>query len=124
MRCRRVVATGAVQDSPETALRVGKRGTDFEAEVIHARLLDDIKRFPFGLAFGFRSGAGDIDGDQSFDFRMQMHWDFVHPQRFDRCFQDNLIAIGIEPASRNRGGDVTRRDRTIKMTLSRPLGGS
>jgi len=35
----------------EAAFRVGKRSADFEAKIIHARLLDDIKRFPFGLAF-------------------------------------------------------------------------
>jgi hypothetical protein len=61
----------------EAAFRVGKRSADFEAKIIHARLLDDIKRFPFGLAFGFCSGAGDIHGYQSFDFWMKMHGDFV-----------------------------------------------
>ena len=80
-----------------------------------ARLLDGIDCFPFGLPFGFRGGAGDIDGNQGFDFRMQMHWDFVQSKRFDRRFQDDLIAVGIEAASGDRGGDVARRNRAVEM---------
>lgn len=47
------LGAGRASTVAEAAARIGERGADFEAEIVHRGFLDDIDFLAGGLAFGF-----------------------------------------------------------------------
>jgi hypothetical protein len=68
-----------------------------------------------GLALGLVLAAGDVDGDVHLDLGMQGHGDGEQADRLDRGGDVHLLAVDGETAIGDRGGDVARRDRAVKL---------
>src|SRR5580698_5455340 len=93
-----------------------QRLTNFEAEIVHRRLLAHRQIFALRLPLGLFLRAGDIDRHRGGDLRVKMDGRRVKAERLDRVEQGNLVAVNGKARRRYRLRDVAGRHRTIELT--------
>src|SRR5271166_2482947 len=93
-----------------------ERLADFEAEVVHRRLLTHAEVLTLRLTLGLLGRAGDVDGDFRLDFRMQVDRHGVEAERLDRMLNEDMAALDGEARGGQRLRDVARRHRPIELS--------
>ena len=68
------------------------------------------------LLFRFIRAAGDVHGDVHRDFRVQHDADFLEAEDFQRTVKNDLTLADGDAFGGCRFGNVTGRDRAIKLT--------
>src|SRR5271170_2339487 len=95
--------------------RLGERGANLKAELIHRGLLANRQIFTLGLTFGLLLRARDVDRNAGRHFGMELDRRLMDAEGLDGLDERNLVAANRKAGRCDRLGDIAARHRTIKL---------